>query len=234
MQTLPAMAGRPGPARFDGFPTLVLNADFQPLKTFPLSVMSWQKATRAVFKGKVDVVESYDQLIRSARSTMPVPKVVVKRDYVAPPRRVACSRMAIVIRDRCSCQYCGRKLALNEVTFDHVIPRAAGGGGGFDNLLVACVACNGTKGCSAPNFSGRKGVRERGRMRPLKSPREPSFSELYSAGFAFIPPGMRSLFGDWLPLPDKDMGPRQECIDGSKPFPSDLSDETYWTVELVA
>ncbi|NBP06518.1 MAG: HNH endonuclease, partial [Bacteroidetes bacterium] len=39
---------------------LLLNASFQPLQVIP-----WQKALQLFFSGKVEIVESSDQLIRS-------------------------------------------------------------------------------------------------------------------------------------------------------------------------
>ena len=50
---------------FAANPTLVLNADFQPLSYFPLSLFNWEDTVKAVVKGSHVVVAEYDQLIRS-------------------------------------------------------------------------------------------------------------------------------------------------------------------------
>ncbi len=48
-----------------GFPALVLNADFRPLSYYPLSVWPWQEVVKAVFQERVDVVSTYDKVVRS-------------------------------------------------------------------------------------------------------------------------------------------------------------------------
>ncbi|TBV79883.1 MAG: HNH endonuclease [Desulfobulbaceae bacterium] len=43
------------------------------------------------------------------------------------------------------CYYCGRKSALAELTMDHVVPLALGGGSDKNNLVPCCKACNNAK-----------------------------------------------------------------------------------------
>ena len=45
-------------------PALVLNADFRPLSYYPLSLWSWQDAIKAIFLDRVNVVSSYDRVIK--------------------------------------------------------------------------------------------------------------------------------------------------------------------------
>ena len=45
---------------YSSYPALVLNADYQPLSLLPLSLWSWQEAIKAVFSGRVTVVDRYD------------------------------------------------------------------------------------------------------------------------------------------------------------------------------
>jgi hypothetical protein len=45
---------------FAANPALVLNADFQPLSYFPLSLFNWEDAIKAVVKGSHVVVAEYD------------------------------------------------------------------------------------------------------------------------------------------------------------------------------
>jgi hypothetical protein len=40
------------------------------------------------------------------------------------------------------CLWCDRRLAYGERTWEHLRPKAAGGGNDRDNLSVACAACN--------------------------------------------------------------------------------------------
>ena len=46
-----------------GNPALVLNADFQPLSYYPLSLWSWQDAIKAVFLERVTIIENYNKLL---------------------------------------------------------------------------------------------------------------------------------------------------------------------------
>src|SRR6201999_1809579 len=80
---------------FAANPALVLNADFQPLSYFPLSVFNWEDAIRAVVRGSHVVVAEYDQVVRSPSVTMRLPSVIALRDYVRPPTRVAFTRFNV-------------------------------------------------------------------------------------------------------------------------------------------
>jgi 5-methylcytosine-specific restriction endonuclease McrA len=50
-------------------------------------------------------------------------------------------RKAVLERDQGLCAYCGREAT----TADHVIPKAQGGLDTMDNLVAACLKCNGAK-----------------------------------------------------------------------------------------
>ena len=57
-------------------------------------------------------------------------------------------RLAIYLRDRFECAYCGRDLRdarRDEVTLDHLIPRSEFGTNDTTNLVTACHACNVTR-----------------------------------------------------------------------------------------
>jgi len=90
-------------------PTLVLNADFQPLSYFPLSLFNWEGAVKAVVKGSHVVVAEYDRVVRSPTTTIRLPSVIALREYVRPPARVAFTRFNVFLRDRFRCQYCGEQ-----------------------------------------------------------------------------------------------------------------------------
>lgn len=52
-------------------------------------------------------------------------------------------RLAIYLRDDCSCAYCGRDASMGAVlTLDHVV---AGGSNGEANLVTCCRSCNSAK-----------------------------------------------------------------------------------------
>lgn len=48
------------------------------------------------------------------------------------------------------CHYCQKKIALNELTMDHVIPLALGGRSVKSNLVPCCKNCNNAKRASLP------------------------------------------------------------------------------------
>lgn len=60
-------------------------------------------------------------------------------------------RFEVLRRDRFTCHYCGRSAPHVEMTIDHVNPRALGGGDTADNLVAACVECNGGKSSVPPD-----------------------------------------------------------------------------------
>jgi 5-methylcytosine-specific restriction endonuclease McrA len=43
------------------------------------------------------------------------------------------------------CQICGLKKKPSELAMDHIIPRAKGGNGGWENLQPLCKSCNSSK-----------------------------------------------------------------------------------------
>ncbi|MBT3396375.1 MAG: HNH endonuclease, partial [Alphaproteobacteria bacterium] len=62
-------------------PALVLNADYQPLSYFPLSVWRWQDAVKAVFLDRVNIVSEYESRVRSPSISMALPSVVALKEY---------------------------------------------------------------------------------------------------------------------------------------------------------
>lgn len=126
--------------------TLLLNATYEPLR-----VISWQRAVSMLCVGKVEVVKSYDRVLRAVTWSLQMPAVVRLTSFVQRQRmRIALTRQNIFLRDNYQCQYCLKKLPAKELTRDHVMPRSKGGGMTWENIVTACVACNGKKGCRTP------------------------------------------------------------------------------------
>jgi 5-methylcytosine-specific restriction endonuclease McrA len=173
----------------DHYPALVLNADFRPLSYFPLSLWSWQDAVKAVFLKRVNVVSEYERSVRSPTREMRLPSVIVLKQYVPVARRPAFTRFNVFLRDRFSCQYCGEALAVEKLTFDHVIPRVQGGRTEWTNVVAACEPCNLRKGHRLPNKSG---------IYPRRHPYEPTTFELQENGRAFPPNFLHESWRDFL------------------------------------
>jgi 5-methylcytosine-specific restriction endonuclease McrA len=166
-------------------PALVLNADFQPLSYFPLSLLRWDRAIKAVVEATHSVVEEYDTVVRSPSTTMRLPSVLALRKYHPVPKHVAFTRFNVFLRDRFRCQYCGEKHASADLTFDHVIPKCLGGATSWDNVVAACSPCNVLKDNATA-------------MKPLRAPREPSAQDLMAAKKAFPPNYLHETWVDYL------------------------------------
>ncbi len=147
------------------YPALVLNADFTPISISPLSTWGFERTLRNVMKGRITVLAEYDVTLRSPSFEYNPPSVIALKQYINRPKKVVFNRMNIFLRDNFCCQYCGKQFSSNELTFDHVIPRASGGKTDYSNIVSACVACNTRKGSKQD-------------MKPINAPREPKISEL--------------------------------------------------------
>ena len=131
----------------NNYPCLVLNADYQPLSYLPLSLWPWQDAVKAVFLDRVNVVDNYNKVIRSANYKMMAPSVVSLKDYVSQDRAPAFTKFNLFLRDGFKCVYCSNT---EELTFDHLIPRRLGGKTSWENIVAACTRCNFKKGGRLP------------------------------------------------------------------------------------
>ncbi|WP_019955167.1 HNH endonuclease [Yoonia vestfoldensis] len=174
------------PGSLKHFPALVLNADYRPLSYYPLSLWPWQEAIKAAWLDRVVIVSEYEETVRSPSTEIRIPSVVVLKDYVTPQRQVAFTRFNLFLRDEFSCQYCGAK---GDLTFDHVVPRAAGGVTSWENVVAACSSCNLRKGSKSLRQSG---------LSLRKPPRRPAPSQLHNVGRKFPPNHLHDSWLDYL------------------------------------
>lgn len=170
-------------------PALVLNADFRPLSYFPLSVWSWQEAIKAVFLGRVNVVQEYDRVVHSPRFELRLPSVISLKKYAPMERSPAFTRFNVFLRDRFMCQYCRTPHPTNDLTFDHIIPRSKGGRTTWQNVVTACACCNLAKGNRLP---------EEAHMFPSQRPFRPNSFHLQEIGRAFPPNYLHQSWRDYL------------------------------------
>ncbi|MGL4311604.1 MAG: HNH endonuclease [Paracoccaceae bacterium] len=174
------------PGALKHFPALVLNADFRPLSYYPLSLWPWQEAIKAAFLDRVTIIAEYEEVVRSQRSQIRIPSVVVLKDYVKPQKRVAFTRFNLFLRDEFCCQYCGAK---GDLTFDHVLPRSRGGITSWENVVAACSPCNLRKGSRSLKQTG---------MQLRRPPRIPTASDMQNAGRRFPPNYLHESWMDYL------------------------------------
>ena len=164
----------------------MLNDDFRPLSYYPLSLWSWQDAIKAVFMDRVNIVSEYDAVVRSPSFDMRLPSVVSLKSYVRPARQPAFTRFNVFLRDRFCCQYCG---SAQDLTFDHLIPRARGGQTTWENVVTACAPCNLRKADK---------TLEAARMHPSHLPWRPNVHDLNEAGRHFPPNFLHESWLDYL------------------------------------
>ena len=174
------------PSALRHFPALVLNADFRPLSYYPLSLWPWQEAIKAAFLDRVQIVSEYDEVVRSQRSAIRIPSVVVLKEYVKPQKRVAFTRFNLFLRDEFCCQYCGSK---GDLTFDHVVPRSRGGKTSWDNVVAACSPCNLRKANKSLAKSG---------LHLRHAPNQPTTEDMQRAGRRFPPNYLHDSWADYL------------------------------------
>ncbi len=168
---------------------LVLNADYRPLSYYPLSLWPWQDAVKAAFLERVNIVSEYDVAVHSPSCEFRLPSVIALKQYVRLARRPAFTRFNVFLRDHFSCQYCNGRFAVEDLTFDHVIPRSRGGHTSWDNVVTACSICNLAKGSRMPNECG---------LHPHLAPRAPSTHDLHEAGREFPPRFLHQSWRDYL------------------------------------
>jgi len=169
-----------------GWPALVLNADYRPLSYYPLSLWPWQEAIKAVFLDRVDVIATYDQVVRSPSCEIRLPSVISLREFVSQERPPAFTRFNVFLRDGFSCVYCGTG---ENLTFDHLIPRSKGGRTTWENIVTACEPCNLRKGGRMPRECD---------MRPARRPERPSMHALQAMGRRFPPHYLHESWLDYL------------------------------------
>lgn len=163
--------------------TLVLDQGYQPHR-----IVSWQRAVHMLFDGKVELVETYDDDIRSVSITIKMPAVVRLLARVRGKRRaVKFSRINVATRDEFRCQYCAVRLPLSKLTYDHVVPRAQGGRTVWENIVMACYRCNERKANRTPAQAD---------MTLRKAPVKPAYLPVIT--MRFTPTDVPSAWASWL------------------------------------
>ncbi len=133
----------------------------------PMCAIPWTRGLVLDLSDRVDVMEYYDQVVRTAHDEWPLPAVIRVRQYLRMRNRtVALTRRNLILRDSGTCQYCGGCPSGRELTMDHVIPRSKGGPTTWENVVLACGPCNRRKGARLP---------AQARMPLTTQPRKPTF-----------------------------------------------------------
>ena len=165
---------------------LVLNSSY-----FPLCVTTVMKSVSLLFRDKAEVIEvdedggvvsyplelweeisltrknikNFKCLRNGTDYVFEIPKIIRIKNYYKANYKVGLSRNNIFLRDNYTCQYCGKKKDIKQMNIDHVIPKAQGGKGSFENLVCSCISCNEKKRDRTPSQAG---------MKLLRNPKKPS------------------------------------------------------------
>ena len=149
---------------------LLLNSNHVPLKVIP-----WQDALSLIFRDKAYMVDQYtNKFVRTVNQEFPWPAVVALFKYIDVQKSTKFNRSNVFARDRYTCVYCGLsprgkegKPKLEQLTFDHVVPRAQAKNGmvttaqgkrvhitSWQNVVTSCGPCNLKKGARTPKQAG--------------------------------------------------------------------------------
>ena len=153
---------------------LVLNSSF-----IPIRMTSVREAICLIFEDKAYSVLEENDYIHSPSIKIRVPNVIaLKHFHDFPQRKVKFSRLNVIYRDDMTCQFCGKRFSIKELTVDHVIPRSRWEKGTsptiWTNVVCACVECNRKKGNRLVSELGWK---------VLKEPKEPEYMPYFTISF---------------------------------------------------
>jgi hypothetical protein len=129
--------------------TLILNQSYRPHE-----IIDWKEAVTRMVNGKIQVIAQYDEILASIdrrtlqsfpelkvslrsvvgtdvdRIDIMVPAVAVLLKAIKPVKvgkHIKFSKINVCLRDKFSCQYCGDRLKMSELQYEHVVPRSQGG-----------------------------------------------------------------------------------------------------------
>jgi len=123
----------------------------------PISFISEKKVLKMLCLGKIEILSTWDQILFIANNKIQYPAVVrlsYKNRWM--PKIAKFNRKAILKRDYFTCQYCGFAGAPNQLSIDHIVPRAFGGVNSFENCVTCCHPCNNKKGSKTPEQVGMR------------------------------------------------------------------------------
>ncbi len=142
----------------------IANEDYSnPIDMTPMKWEDWIKLP----------IRDYDLSIRTARSEIRIPNIVICAAYnKIPDTTPKLSKKNIMLRDGYICQFSGRTYPKNELNIDHVVPRSRGGQNTWENLVTCHKSINTKKANKTPKEAGLSLVR---------TPRRPSTASLFFA-----------------------------------------------------
>ena len=141
----------------------------------PLKVLRWQDAVKMRYEGTADVLAEYEDEIASPSVVWKMPAVMRLRRMPMPRKRgLRFSRLNVYQRDGFRCQYCGGKFPVASLSYDHVVPRSAGGSTTWTNIVTACKSAIRERRITAATTRGCGRSRPRAARARCHACRQPS------------------------------------------------------------
>ena len=143
---------------------LILDVSFRPIR-----IVNWTRAMLMVLLNKAEALSYYQDVnIRSQYQAIPLPNVIKIRKYVKGHTLFPkFNRVNIFIRDEYTCQYCGSKEKPQNLTLDHVVPKARGGKKSWTNIVTCCIPCNQRKADMSLEETNMRLIREPFKLKKL-------------------------------------------------------------------
>ena len=158
---------------------LLLNSDYS-----PLTIVDWKKSiiwslrheSESDFNIEIIQYHNDSYILSGNGSKYKIPSIARSIKYFHIfNRTINFSRRNLFLRDNYTCQYCGNIFSINQLTYDHVIPKSRYKSNykkctNWNNIVTSCVRCNLKKGNKTPEGAG---------MKLITKPYEPKYSEKY-------------------------------------------------------
>lgn len=140
---------------------LILNIDYS-----PLCIIDWQKSitwyyrSLSVYNSHIEIVSFHnnDFIQGTNGQKFKIPSIIRVLKYINLNNQpVKFSRKNLFIRDNFTCQYCGIKKDISQLTYDHVIPKSQwtnkASPTNWNNIVTACAVCNRKKANRTPTIA---------------------------------------------------------------------------------
>jgi 5-methylcytosine-specific restriction endonuclease McrA len=117
------------------------------------NTVSLKKALKLSEKRNVFVPDDTDYVeLKGVNQSVIIPVnmffVIQKAPHITKGKKV--NRQSLYKKDGGICGYCGKQLAYEHATIDHVVPTSRGGESAWDNVVLACAKCNNKKANRTP------------------------------------------------------------------------------------
>lgn len=124
----------------------------------PINFCSWKRAFILLMKGKAEYIDTINKIeMMINNNTLSIPSVIrLTYKINIQNKELAYCRENIFVRDNYTCQYCGKKFPVSELTLDHVYPKSRLGPDIWENIVTCCKKCNQYKADRTPKEAKMK------------------------------------------------------------------------------